>query len=80
MKKFILLSLLLVGCARDPLSTYRSNNPEFNPSLLFEHNGVKVYRFVDAGRYVYYTDARGHTSYIVSEGKTTRVEAVETAE
>lgn len=80
MKNLLLLSFLLVGCAKDPLSTSRSDNPSFSPDLLFQHDGVKVYRFRDAGRYIYYTDARGHTSYIVPEGKTTRVESVETAE
>jgi hypothetical protein len=59
----ILAALALAGCSKDPVSTARTNNADVPVSLLFEHNGIKVYRFNDAGRHVYYTDARGATQW-----------------
>ena len=54
----------LVSCyAGIPLKSGKSeNNQTYEVSYLFEHDGVKVYRFWD-GRTVYYTDARGKTSW-----------------
>jgi len=78
MKKLILFCLLLSSCAREPISVSSSDNPEFKVSFLFEKDGIKVYRFYDAGRFIYYTDARGHTEW--KEGDKTeyknRVETV----
>lgn len=31
------------------------NNSTYSISYLFEHDGVKVYRFYDCGNYVYFT-------------------------
>lgn len=77
-------ALWLSGCAKDPISTERSNNSQINVELLFEKDGVKVYRFTDNGRYIYYTDARGRTEWTTthSNGKTstTRRHGVETVE
>jgi hypothetical protein len=36
--------------------------------LLFEHEGVKVYRFQDGGRSIYYADASGRTSWRTKSG------------
>ncbi len=74
-----LVSLLLAGCGRAPVSTSRTNNPEVPVDLLFEHDGVKVYRFYDNGHTVYYTDARGATAWEQSQGKTSFPVRVETA-
>lgn len=52
-----------VGCAKDPVSTASTDNAQIKVELLFEKDGVKVYRFSDAGRYIYYTDARGATQW-----------------
>jgi hypothetical protein len=32
-----------------------NNNADYQISYLFEHDGCKVYRFNDEGRYVYFT-------------------------
>lgn len=70
----IALALLLLGCAEEPVSTGASSNANIAVSLLFEHEGCKVYRFLDAGHYRYYvrcsdgTQATGHT-YSESCGK-----------
>jgi hypothetical protein len=62
---FYLLAPLtfLVGCSENPIERTKTNNPEINVSLLFEHDGVRVYRFEDGGKNVYYTDARGRTEW-----------------
>lgn len=54
--------LLFISCKKEAKSTEQTSNPKFQAELLFEHDGVKVYRFYD-GRSIYYTDCRGKTSY-----------------
>lgn len=56
-------ALWLSGCAKDPMSTERTDNSNITVDLLFEKDGVKVYRFTDSGRSIYYTDARGSTQW-----------------
>ena len=53
--------LLLAGCAiQEPLTREEANNNKtYNVEYLFEHEGCKVYRFYDRGRYVYFTNCRG---------------------
>jgi hypothetical protein len=81
MKKLLLIVIVLIcvfGCVKDPVSTDSTNNSEIDVSLLFEKDGIKVYRFIDNGRFVYYTDARGKTSWDTVQGKTTVRTSVET--
>lgn len=72
------------GCMKEPVSTEKSSNSQINVELLFEKDGVKVYRFEDGGRAIYYTDARGRTEWTTtqSNGKTSssRKHSVETVE
>lgn len=72
----VLLVLLLTGCAKEgtyqPVTNTRDN---FNVVLLFECEGVKVYRFFDAGRYRYFTIGNGNYQPQLqseSNGKSTR--------
>lgn len=58
--------LLVTGCAREGIKEERTNNRNFRVDLLFEHDGINVYRFHDNGRYHYFT-SRGET--IVSQSK-----------
>ena len=75
----LVLSITLLGsCTKDPVATSSTNNPDVQVSLLFEHDGVKVYRFYDDGSYIYYTDARGSTMWRENRGKTTKPVEVET--
>ncbi len=69
----------IVSCNRDShklqyLQRVNTNNETADVVLLFEHDGIKVYRFVDDGEYVYFIDCRGETkySYQVQDGKTTK--------
>lgn len=54
----VLAALLLTGCAKEPVSTARTDNGGINVELLFTHEGCRVYRFYDS-RYHYFTDCRG---------------------
>lgn len=71
MKKLLLVSIIIlfISCAKEPIETEQKG--EFKVELLFEKNGCKVYRFVDAGRYVYWSDCSGKTEYhyTTSSGK-----------
>jgi len=75
---WVLLCLFLLGCAKDPVSNSSTNNPNVTVSLLFEYEGVKVYRFYDSGNWIYYTDARGKTEWQQNHGKTSFPVSVET--
>lgn len=84
MKK-ILLSIfavaILSGCNGDGdrvQPTQSSDN--YRVELLFEVDGVKVYRFVDGLHYVYFTNTNGKCGYTAtqSNGKVTTRHDVET--
>lgn len=68
----------LFSCTKEVVSVSRSNNPDIPVELLFEYDGVKVYRFKDNGRSIYYTDARGKTEW--HTGKHSTKQSVETVE
>lgn len=42
---------------------YEQRLKDYNVQFLFECNGVKVYRFIDGGEVIYFTDANGMTKY-----------------
>lgn len=67
----IAIILLLTACNREAQQVIQSSNSEIRLELLFVHDGCKVYRFVDGGRNVYWSDCRGNmsTSYFQSQGK-----------
>lgn len=58
----------LASCyAGIPLQSGKSeNNRTYEVSYLFEHDGVKVYRFLDMGNYVYFT-TRGDVTSIKND-------------
>lgn len=61
--KVLLISLcifILCACARDGLETKSTKNPNFSVTFLFEHDGIKVYRFYDEGKYHWFT-SKGET-------------------
>lgn len=55
---FALTVLILAGCVRVAPSVEDSatNNPEVRVELLFAHDGCRVYRFEDVGRYRYFAN------------------------
>ena len=51
----LLTAVVLTACSKDPISQTQSDNPQVSVAKLFTHDGITVYRFVDAGQYVYFT-------------------------
>ena len=81
MKK-ILLSIfavaMLSGCKGNGERVQPTQSKDdFKVEFLFEVDEVKVYRFYDAGNYIYFTNTSGRCGYtkerVVSNGKTTMV-------
>lgn len=55
-----------------PLKQGKSeNNETYKVSYLFEHDGVRVYRFMDMGNYVYFT-TKGDVTSIKSDSTAKR--------
>lgn len=63
----LLTTLLLVSCAKEPISVNNTNNKEIQVSMLFEFDGCRVYRFADAGRAIYFTNCKGSTQWTQQE-------------
>ena len=68
----VLLAVVITGCYSQAQQKEQTTNSEFKLELLFEKNGCKIYRFLDGGRAVYWTDCRGkiESIYTTSSGKT----------
>ena len=75
MKKKLMLSLIFVvlvvicGCEQTPQATSYVGSVEVD--FLFEHDGVRVYRFYDHASAVYFT-TKGDVQSRVSDGETSR--------
>jgi hypothetical protein len=74
------LCALVQGCTKEPVEVQASTNAEIPVSLLFENDGCKVYRFYDAGEYIYYTKCKwsSQTSWEEMEGKVSEPRQVTT--
>jgi hypothetical protein len=64
----LLVAAMLVGCAKDPVASAVSDNPEITLEIMFRHEGCTVYRFSDNARYHYWADCRGTVSSERLEG------------
>jgi hypothetical protein len=75
MKLFIVIfvSLIVIGCAGEPEQSTKQG--DFQVDKLFTHDGITLYRFEDAGEYVYFA-SKGNVDWsnTVSNGKTSRTE------
>lgn len=86
MKKLIWIFALicLVSCSYEPAGTpvevSQKETDEYEVRLLFEVDGVKVYRFYDDGHYIYFTNTSGHVKYEYTQmaGKTVITDEVNT--
>lgn len=58
------LVLILSACAKDAREVRSTDNPTIPVSTLFTHEGCTVYRFNDAGRYVYYANCGGGSTSV----------------
>lgn len=76
----IITSCLLMGCTKDIIKTNDEVVAEKDVKLLFEYDGVKVYRFYDCDRYIYFTNTGGKVEYTRTyhNGKMVRTEEVQT--
>lgn len=81
MKKVICFGLLwlilasIVSCTSNkPLVRSKAqNNDTYKVDYLFEHDGCKVYRFMDNGDYVYFTNCNGDVTSFSSDSTRTRI-------
>lgn len=56
------------GLAGTPIAKSASdNNPTYKVEYLFEHDGCKVYRFMDMGNYIYFTNCQGDVTSIEND-------------
>lgn len=53
--RLIFTLVLLCSCESRVISESKTNNKNYNVELLFEFDGIKLYRFHDQGRYHYFT-------------------------
>lgn len=76
----IITSCLLMGCTKDIIKTNDEVVAEKDVKLLFEYDGVKVYRFYDCDRHIYFTNTGGKVEYTRTyhNGKMVRTEEVQT--
>lgn len=60
--------LTACGLAGRPIAqSAPDNNPSYKVEYLFEHDGCKVYRFMDMGNYVYFTNCQGDVTSIEND-------------
>ncbi len=76
----IVASFILMGCTDNAIKTNDEVVAEKEVKLLFEYDGVKVYRFYDCDRYIYFTNTSGKVEYsrTYRNGKMRRTEKVQT--
>ena len=68
MKYLLMLSVLfLMSCGTDPVNTKATNNPDVNVSLLFEHDGCKVFRFWDRTYHYYVVCSKANAQTLSQE-------------
>ncbi len=58
----LLLACFLAGCGNEPEQVDVAGNG-YSVERLFTQDGCTVYRFRDGGRYRYFTNCRGSTSW-----------------
>lgn len=72
---FAFLLLFAVGCRiyQQPVSSkIAENNTDYRVDFLFEHDGCRVYRFIDRGEAVYFTSCNGETTRVVPDSTGSR--------
>ena len=70
MKKLLIPIIAILAlsssCKKDPISI--EHKGEFKLEFLFESDGCKMYRFIDGGRYIYWSSCSGNTYEEHQEG------------
>ena len=65
----LIVSCEILSCTRQiPVSkVIPENNKTYRVDFLFEHDGCKVYRFIDKGNTVYFTNCNGNVTSLKSD-------------
>ncbi len=75
-EKCLVFVILLSGYActvQKPINSINPpNNKDYEVDYLFEHDGVKVYRFYDRGDYIYFTSLKSDVSIISNDSTVIR--------
>lgn len=70
-KKITLISVislaLFCSCLNEAHNKVETTNSNFEVEFLFEKDGCKIYRFIDGGHAVYWTDCRGKVEDVHNE-------------
>ena len=70
----LFFSCTIMQTRQIPVSSRTPNdNQTYKVEYLFEHDGCKVYRFEDAGHYVYFTNCNSDVTSIENDSIHTRV-------
>ena len=70
----LFFSCTIMQPRQKPVSSVTPNdNQTYKVEYLFEHQGCKVYRFLDEGHYVYYTNCNSDVTSIENDSTRTRV-------
>lgn len=70
----VMLSISSCKTNKPLISTQAQNNTTYEVSYLFEHDGCKVYRFQDDGRYVYFTNCTGDVTSVENDSTDTKIQ------
>jgi hypothetical protein len=54
MKKLLFISMFLIGCYKDPISSKNTDNPEIDVQYMFKHDECHFSRFYDKGIMFYF--------------------------
>lgn len=70
---FVLLNLS--SCMiQEPISvTAPENNNSYEIEYLFEHEGCKMYRFMDNGTYIYFSNCNNDVTHVLNDSVQIRV-------
>jgi hypothetical protein len=70
----LIVSCEFLSCTRQvPVSkVIPENNRTYQVDFLFEHDGCKIYRFIDKGNTVYFTNCNGDVTSLISDSTETR--------
>ena len=70
----LFFSCKIIQPKQKPVSSVTPNdNQTYKVEYLFEHEGCKVYRFLDDGHYVYYTNCNSDVTSIENDSTQVRV-------
>lgn len=70
--------MVVAGCAGNPVGSSPTNNSGFDCEVLFDFDGCRVYRFRDAGRYIYFAKGASDVRWNAQSGKATLPMEVQT--